>query len=117
MGNAAHHSTGLGDDLYIKLLLIPPCFQCSSESEFVVFVDKLDVACVVCMQVLDMINNSHYLYRMTILRAISLLAPVMGSEITCSKLLPVVVTVSKDRSFSFLTSKIYPSLALVILVL
>ncbi|CAH2045474.1 unnamed protein product [Thlaspi arvense] len=48
-------------------------------------------------QVLEMINNPHYLYRMTILRAVSLLAPVMGSEITCSKLLPVVMTASKDR--------------------
>ncbi|KAJ0048603.1 hypothetical protein Pint_16449 [Pistacia integerrima] len=42
-------------------------------------------------QVLDMINNPHYLHRMTILHAISLLAPVMGPEITCSKLLPEVV--------------------------
>lgn len=49
-----------------------------------------------------MINNPHYLYRMTILRAISLLAPVMGSEITCSKLLPVLVTASKDRWLTFL---------------
>ncbi|KAG5394927.1 hypothetical protein IGI04_024890 [Brassica rapa subsp. trilocularis] len=48
-------------------------------------------------QVLEMINNPHYLYRMTILRAVSLLAPVMGSEITCSKLLPVVMTAAKDR--------------------
>ncbi|KDO70027.1 hypothetical protein CISIN_1g0068981mg, partial [Citrus sinensis] len=46
---------------------------------------------------LEMINNPHYLYRMTILRAISLLAPVMGSEITCSRLLPVVINASKDR--------------------
>ncbi|KAL9998805.1 putative armadillo-like helical protein [Helianthus debilis subsp. tardiflorus] len=45
---------------------------------------------VVPSQVLEMVNNPHYLYRMTILSAISLLAPVMGSEITCSKLLPVV---------------------------
>ncbi|MFS8003593.1 putative armadillo-like helical protein [Helianthus anomalus] len=44
-----------------------------------------------------MIKNSHYLYRLTVIRAISLLAPVMGSEITCSKLLPEVVTASKDR--------------------
>ncbi|KAL9996746.1 putative armadillo-like helical protein [Helianthus debilis subsp. tardiflorus] len=44
-----------------------------------------------------MIKNPHYLYPMTVLCAISLLAPVMGSEITCSKLLPVVVTASKDR--------------------
>ncbi|CAN7079600.1 unnamed protein product [Brassica oleracea var. botrytis] len=48
-------------------------------------------------QVLEMISNPHYLYRMTILRAVSLLAPVMGSEITCSKLLPVVMTGAKDR--------------------
>ncbi|KAI3735302.1 hypothetical protein L6452_14797 [Arctium lappa] len=47
-------------------------------------------------KVLEMINNPHCLYCMTILRAISLLAPVMGSEITCSKLLPVVITLSKD---------------------
>lgn len=51
-----------------------------------------------------MVNNPHYLHRMTVLRAISLLAPVMGSEITCSKLLPVVVTVSKDRSIREYTS-------------
>ncbi|KAE8716074.1 hypothetical protein F3Y22_tig00110156pilonHSYRG00326 [Hibiscus syriacus] len=44
-----------------------------------------------------MATTSHYLYRMTILRFISLLAPVMGPEITCSKLLPVVVNASKDR--------------------
>lgn len=44
-----------------------------------------------------MINNPHYLYRMTILHAISLLAPVMGSDITCQKLLPVVINASKDR--------------------
>ena len=50
-------------------------------------------------QVLEMNNNPHYLYRMTILRAISLLAPVMGPEITCSNLLPVVVAASKDRYF------------------
>ena len=35
---------------------------------------------------------------MTILQAISLLAPVMGAEITSQKLLPVVITSSKDRS-------------------
>nr|VDC68623.1 unnamed protein product [Brassica rapa] len=52
-------------------------------------------------QVLEMINNPHYLYRMTILRAVSLLAPVMGSEITCSKLLPVVMTAAKDRQIIF----------------
>jgi hypothetical protein len=53
-------------------------------------------------QVLEMINNQHYLYRTTILRAISLLAPVMGSEITNSKLLPVAINASKDRYLVFL---------------
>lgn len=48
-------------------------------------------------QVLDMVKNPHYLHRMMVLRAISLMAPVMGSEITCSKFLPVVVEASKDR--------------------
>ncbi|CAF2042266.1 unnamed protein product [Brassica napus] len=51
-------------------------------------------------QFLEMIYNPHYLYRMTILRAVSLLAPVIGSEITCSKLLPVVITASKDRQYN-----------------
>ena len=53
--------------------------------------------CHILLQVLEMSTNPHYLYRMTILRAVSLLAPVMGSEITCSKLLPVVINASKDR--------------------
>jgi serine/threonine-protein phosphatase 2A regulatory subunit A len=57
-------------------------------------------------QVLEKIGNPHYLYRMTILQAISLLAPVMGAEITSQKLLPVVITSSKDRS------EIYPSIVL-----
>ncbi|CAL5442214.1 unnamed protein product [Camellia sinensis] len=62
--------------------------------------------------VLDMINNPHYLYRMTILHAICLLAPVMGPEITCSKLLPVVITASKDRvpNIKFNVAKVLQSL-------
>ncbi|KAI6674191.1 hypothetical protein NL676_002097 [Syzygium grande] len=48
-------------------------------------------------QALDMISNPHSLYRMTVLHVISLLAPVMGSDLTCSKLLPVVISSSKDR--------------------
>lgn len=62
-------------------------------------------------QVLEMITNPHYLYRMTILCAISLLAPVMGSEITISKLLPVVINVSKDRYLGFLHF-VYPMIKL-----
>ncbi|WZZ90669.1 hypothetical protein YC2023_119248 [Brassica napus] len=47
--------------------------------------------------VLDMVTNPHYLHMMMVLRAISLMAPVMGSEITCSNFLPVVAEASKDR--------------------
>ncbi|WVY99033.1 hypothetical protein V8G54_031184 [Vigna mungo] len=63
-------------------------------------------------QVLEMSSNPHYLYRMTILRAISLLAPVMGPEITCSKLLPVVVAASKDRvpNIKFNVAKVLESI-------
>ncbi|KAI7744011.1 hypothetical protein M8C21_001797, partial [Ambrosia artemisiifolia] len=57
-------------------------------------------------------RNPHYLYRMIVLRAISLLAPVMGSEVACSKLLPVVVTASKDRvqNIKFNVAKVLQSL-------
>ncbi|KAF3588534.1 hypothetical protein F2Q69_00027532 [Brassica cretica] len=48
--------------------------------------------------VLEMVTNPHYLHRMMVLRAISLMAPVLGSEITCSKFFPVVVEASKDSS-------------------
>ena len=63
-------------------------------------------------QVLDMISNPHYLYRMTVLRAISLLAPVMGAEITCSRLLPVVIAASKDRvpNIKFNVAKVLESI-------
>ncbi|KAJ1385294.1 HEAT, type 2 [Sesbania bispinosa] len=63
-------------------------------------------------QILEMISNPHYLYRMTVLYAISLLAPVMGSEITCSKLLPVVITSSKDRvpNIKFNVAKVLESI-------
>ncbi|KAM1085386.1 hypothetical protein ACFX2B_011041 [Malus domestica] len=59
-----------------------------------------------------MIDNPHYLYRMTILRAICLLAPVMGPEITCSKLLPVLINATKDRvpNIKFNVAKVLQSL-------
>ncbi|GJN12897.1 hypothetical protein PR202_ga31220 [Eleusine coracana subsp. coracana] len=63
-------------------------------------------------QILEKINNPHYLYRMTILQAISLLAPVMGAEITCQKLLPVIINSSKDRvpNIKFNVAKVLQSL-------
>jgi serine/threonine-protein phosphatase 2A regulatory subunit A len=48
-------------------------------------------------QVMEMIKNPHYLYRMTVLVTISLLAPVVGSEATCQTMLPVVISAAKDR--------------------
>mmetsp|Transcript_15064 Transcript_15064/g.35892 ORF Transcript_15064/g.35892 Transcript_15064/m.35892 type:complete len:105 (-) Transcript_15064:1139-1453(-) len=44
-----------------------------------------------------MINNQHYLYRMTVLIAVGLLAPVVGSDTVCNTMLPAVVGCSKDR--------------------
>lgn len=52
------------------------------------------------MQVMEIISNPHYLYRMTVLIAISLLAPVVGPEATCQAMLPVVINAAKDRSIS-----------------
>lgn len=46
---------------------------------------------------MEKINNPHYLYRMTVLHSVSLLAPVLGSEVTCSTMLPVVINAAKDR--------------------
>ncbi|KAL9259653.1 Serine/threonine-protein phosphatase 2A 65 kDa regulatory subunit A beta isoform-like protein [Drosera capensis] len=67
-----------------------------------------------CMdfKVLEMMSNPHYLYRMTVIHTISLLAPVLGSEITCSKLLPAVAKASKDRvpNIKFNVAKVLQSL-------
>ncbi|KAK4790258.1 hypothetical protein SAY86_017562 [Trapa natans] len=63
-------------------------------------------------QILEMSKHPHYLYQMTILHAISLIAPVMGSEIVCSKLLPLVINSSKDRvpNIKFNAAKVMQSL-------
>ncbi|KMZ61187.1 hypothetical protein ZOSMA_54G01180 [Zostera marina] len=63
-------------------------------------------------QVVEKIGNPHYLYRMTILQTISLLAPVLGSGITCQTFLPVVVNASKDRvpNIKFNVAKVLQSL-------
>lgn len=55
---------------------------------------------------MDKINNPHYLYRMTVLVAISLLAPVVGSEATCQTMLPVVINAAKDRFTHFVSSSL-----------
>ena len=52
-------------------------------------------------QVLSMVNNPHYLYRMTVLVAIANLAPVVSHDVLCNTMLPVVVSCSKDKVSSF----------------
>lgn len=49
------------------------------------------------MQVLGMISNQHYLYRMTVLVAITSLASVVTHETLYQHMLPVVVNCGKDK--------------------
>ena len=37
------------------------------------------------MQVLGMMNNPHYLYRMTVLVAVAALAPVVSHDVLCNR--------------------------------
>lgn len=48
-------------------------------------------------QVLGMVKNPHYLYRMTVLVAISSLANYVSQEVFVSTMLPVLVQCAKDR--------------------
>lgn len=48
-------------------------------------------------QVLAMVKNPHYLYRMTVLVAISSLANYVSQEVFVGTMLPVLVTCAKDR--------------------
>ncbi len=47
--------------------------------------------------VLALIKNPHYLYRMTVLGAISMLASIVGSDVLCNLMLPVLTTAAKDK--------------------
>lgn len=49
------------------------------------------------LQVLALVNNPHYLYRMTILVAIGNLAPVVSHDVLCNNMLPVVIACSQDK--------------------
>ena len=49
------------------------------------------------VQVLKMVDNPHYLYRMTVLVAIASLAPVVNHDVLCGSMLPVVVGCSHDK--------------------
>ena len=44
-----------------------------------------------------MVNNSHYLYRMTILSAVAALAPAVSHDVLCNNMLPVVISCAKDK--------------------
>ena len=48
-------------------------------------------------QVLAMIDNPHYLYRMTVLSAIAALAPVITHDVLVDSMLPVVINAGKDK--------------------
>lgn len=48
-------------------------------------------------QVLAMVKNPHYLYRMTVLVAISSLANYVSQEVFVGTMLPVLVQCAKDR--------------------
>lgn len=49
------------------------------------------------LQVLAMVNNSHYLHRMTILSAVAALAPAVSHDVLCNNMLPVMIASSKDK--------------------
>lgn len=69
---------------------------------------------VCCMQVLTMVNNQHYLYRMTVLVAITSLASVVSHETLYHTILPAVVSCAKDKvicqSETFLKSSLLLSM-------
>ena len=62
------------------------------------------------MQVLGMMNNPHYLYRMTVLVAVAALAPVVSHDVLCNSMLPVVVSAAKDKVRTFTWQCVVPSL-------
>ena len=51
-----------------------------------------------CAQVLAMVGNPHYLYRMTVLVALAALAPAVSHDVLCHSMLPVVVSCAKDKA-------------------
>ncbi len=48
-------------------------------------------------QVLAMIKNPHYLYRMTVLQAISALSSIVSRDVLMSTMLPVIINAAKDK--------------------
>ena len=64
---------------------------------------SITVHCVLCnnrrigMQVLTMVNNQHYLYRMTVLVAMTSLASVVSHETLYQTILPAVISCAQDK--------------------
>lgn len=54
-------------------------------------------ATLFCAQILSMMKNSHYLYRMTVLLAMSLLASIVPQDVLINNMLPVIISASKDK--------------------
>lgn len=48
-------------------------------------------------QVLSLVKNPHYLYRMTMLVAVSMLAPILSHDVLVGHMLPVILSASKDK--------------------
>jgi serine/threonine-protein phosphatase 2A regulatory subunit A len=53
--------------------------------------------------VLGLIKNPHYLYRMTVLLAISMLATIVGQDALNNLMLPVITAAAKDKVSRCLT--------------
>lgn len=47
------------------------------------------------LQILAMVRNPHYLYRMTVLSAISSLASFVPTDVLCNQMLPVLTACAK----------------------
>jgi serine/threonine-protein phosphatase 2A regulatory subunit A len=47
--------------------------------------------------ILAMVDNPHYLYRMTVLGALAALASHVSGDVLCGAMLPVVIECSKDK--------------------
>ena len=48
-------------------------------------------------QVLGMIKNPHYLYRMTMLLTVSMLATIVSHDVLVGNMLPVILGAAKDK--------------------
>ena len=47
--------------------------------------------------VIDLLGNPHYLYRMTMVKALTLLAGAVGQEVCMRDVMPALKTASRDK--------------------